>query len=50
MFSPPVHPRLQETNYHLEVGGRGEACKIRRTPLGEQGVMKLWLNSSEFSS
>ena len=25
----------------FEVGGRGEAYKIRRTPLGEHGVMKL---------
>ena len=26
-FQPTVHPRLQESNYRLKVGGRGEACK-----------------------
>ena len=27
-FQPTVHPRLQESNYRLKVGGRGEACKL----------------------
>ena len=25
---PTVHPRIQESNYRLEVGGRGEAYKL----------------------
>ena len=29
-FQPTVHPRLQESNYRLKVGGRGEACKFPR--------------------
>ena len=48
MFSPPVYPRLQEPNYHLEVGGRGEACKYSPHPFrgaGRDGTL-LWVLQS----